>query len=509
MQKTYTTMIQVQTLKSQGLSNTSIAARLGIHRQTVATYLKLLEQVRENGTPLASIIPQKGGHRRRKIEPYQDYILERLANYPELSAKRLYKEIVKQGFNGSYRTVRRYVSSVRPCLPQRVYKPYETPPGQQAQVDWGEEWVEWDGQKTKVYVFTFVLSYSRMRYVEYVTSLDVVTFLSSLHRAFQYIQGVPQTVLFDNAKTVVSERVGSTIRFQADLLQFAATMGFQPIACWVEDPESKGKVESTVKYVRRDFFYGSTFANLEELNRRAREWCEEVNREVHSVTKRPPYEMWQEEHESLRSLPQQEPTIFRAVTARVNKACLFSFEGNQYSVPKEHARKTIRLEIYEREFRAFSGQEEIARWPRTQERGKRFLEEDHYSGRLRGKKQSVLEQAFLGMCEEAKRYLEGLVEHRGTSLREQMEKIVGFSKECTAEELARAMERAIGYGSYGYDSLKRIVTKLREAPESLPQYAETARCGEFTSPVEVEVETRELTYYAEKGGAEWTPSRTA
>lgn len=114
---------------------------------------------------------------------------------------------------------------------------------------------------------------------------------------------LPQTVLFDNAKTVVSEREGSTIPFQADLLQFAATMGFQPIACWVEDPESKGKVESTVIYVRRDFFYGSPFANLEELHRRAREWCEEVNREVHSVTKRPPYEMWQEEHESLRSLP--------------------------------------------------------------------------------------------------------------------------------------------------------------------------------------------------------------
>jgi transposase len=155
----------------------------------------------------------------------------------------------------------------------------------------------------------------RIRYVEYVASLDGIVFLNSLHRAFQYIGGVPKNILFDNAKTVVSERVGSAIGFQVDLLQYAATVGFEPKACWVEDPETKGKVESTVGYVRRDFFYGQTFSSMDDLNRKAREWCDEVNRDVHSTTQQIPYEVWLNEKEVLRPLPTQEPTIFRIVKA--------------------------------------------------------------------------------------------------------------------------------------------------------------------------------------------------
>ncbi|KRW92829.1 hypothetical protein SD51_00570 [Alicyclobacillus tengchongensis] len=349
MRETLKTMIHVQTLKDEGLTNVAIAEKLGIHRETVATYLTKMQQARDEGRPLDDIVITRS--RRNVIEPFLYHIRERLSDYPRLTAKRLFREIRDQGYPGSYRTVRRYVARLRRQLPARVYMPYETAAGEQAQVDWGhEEWI-CDGAKHKVYSFVYVLSHSRMRYVEYVTSLDSVVFLNCLYRGFEYMGGVPKKILFDNAKVVVSERGGSVVRFQADLLQFAALMRFRPDACWVEDPETKGKVESTVGYVHRDFYYGRTFTDLDTMNRQARAWCDEVNREIHTTTQEVPVERWAAERACLTPLPQKKPILFRVQRAKVNKACLFSFARNQYSVPKEYARQYVRLEIYEHEFR--------------------------------------------------------------------------------------------------------------------------------------------------------------
>jgi hypothetical protein len=121
-----------------------------------------------------------------------------------------------------------------------------------------------------------------------------------MHRAFEYIGGVPSEILFDNAKTVVSERVGGLVRFNENLLWLAATYGFTPKACWTNDPESKGKVESSIKYVKRDFYYGCSYNGLGDLNRQALEWCNEVaNCKIHSTTGEVPFERLAEERSYL------------------------------------------------------------------------------------------------------------------------------------------------------------------------------------------------------------------
>ncbi|MDY6827695.1 MAG: DDE-type integrase/transposase/recombinase [Bacillota bacterium] len=135
-----------------------------------------------------------------------------------MSADRIFKEIEKKGFTGSERTVRRYLQEVRPWS-FREDKPVNTLPGEQAQVDWGSfGTIVIDGTRYKLYAFVFTLAWSRVSYVEFVISMDTVTFLSCLHRAFEYIGGVPIEVLFDKAKTTVSERVGKIVRFNKDLL---------------------------------------------------------------------------------------------------------------------------------------------------------------------------------------------------------------------------------------------------------------------------------------------------
>lgn len=507
MRETLKTMIQVQTLKDEGLTNVAIGEKLGIHRETVAAYLTKMQQARDEGRPLDDIVITRS--RRSMIEPFLYHIRERLSDYPRLTAKRLFREIRDQGYPGSYRTVRRYVAGLRRQLPARVYMPYETAAGEQAQVDWGHE--EWfcNGVKHKVYSFVYVLSHSRMRYVEYVTSLDSVVFLNCLYRAFEYMGGVPKKILFDNAKVVVSERVGSVVRFQADLLQFEALMRFRPDACWVEDPETKGKVESTVGYVHRDFYYGRTFTDLDTMNRQARAWCDEVNREIHTTTQEVPVERWATERARLTPLPQNKPVLFRVQRAKVNKACLFSFAKNQYSVPKEYARQYVRLEIYEHEFRVLVENTEIGRWPRTTDRGRQFLVQDHYQGRFKGAKQSALEVQFRALCSEASTYLEKLRESRGNSLREQMQEIVRLSSEYSTDEMAQAMSRALQYRSFGYDVLQRILRKQRDVPGSLPQAVERSAEAQAPRLPHVGVETRDPSYYAARaGGAPWKTSST-
>lgn len=202
------------------------------------------------------------------------------------------------------------------------------------QVDWATFEVQWEDGKTEtVYAFIAILGYSRNLYVEYITSMNMATFLDCHHRAFHYFQGVPTEVIYDNARTVTEERVGSLVRFQQDLVYFASHYNFRPHACWVLDPESKGKVESSVSYVRGNFFYGRIFRNLEHLNQEARNWCVRVARRFHGTTREVPYERWKAECEVLRPLPEQSYQICKIEKRKVDKTCLISVDGNRYSVP--------------------------------------------------------------------------------------------------------------------------------------------------------------------------------
>lgn len=215
-------IVQIRELRNMGLTKKAVARRLGLDRKTVAKYWD---------GPAED--PEKTRYRQRSklTDPYLEYITERLKKLPELTAERIYREIKKLGYTGSKRTVRRCVATLRP-EGFREFKPIETLPGEQAQVDWGHcGKIDLGGCKIPLYVFAFSLSWSRVRYVEFITSLNMATFFGCMHRAFEYIGGVPAEILFDNAKTVVSERVGGIVRFNENLLWLAATYGFTPKAC--------------------------------------------------------------------------------------------------------------------------------------------------------------------------------------------------------------------------------------------------------------------------------------
>lgn len=483
------TIVDIRALRSEGLYKNNVAALLGIDRKTVAKYWD---------GPATNPEAPRYKRRKRKIDPYMDYITARLEQWPLLSAERLYQEIVAMGYDGSRRSVRRAVAEVRPKK-KREYKPFETLPGEQAQVDWGHMGrILVDGVNVPLYCFVFTLSWSRVRYVEFVTTLNMATFLGCMHRAFQYIGGVPREIVFDNAKTVVAERVGGVVRYNQNLMHMAATYGFRPRACWANDPESKGKVESSISYVKKGFFYGREFKGLDDLNAQALRWCNEIaNSKVHSTTNEVPCQRLEQERAFLQPLTVAQPLCI-IEERRVTKTQLISVEGNTYSVPPVFAQKKVRYRRYEDRIELLDGDEVVDTIRLVAGRGRRCIDDRHYPAHL-GKKERArhpLQARFEALAPSAREYLQGLAQHGPGRLREQMEQIVALAQHCSQDALEQAMQRSIAFQAFGYGRLKRILQRLEKAPQTLrtPLSRAETRSKELAA-VSVGVERRDLSYY--------------
>jgi len=287
---------------TQGRLNISeIARRTGYDRKTVLKYVT------------ASTPPQPC--RRKKItyilDPYKDYIRHRIEEYPRISAQRLHREIQTKGFPGSYSSVKQYVRSIRPEIPQPAIYRFEPKPGKQAQVDWGEcGHVEIDDSKRPLHCFAMVLGYSRMRYIEFTLRVDLPTFIQCHINAFRYFGGVTESALYDNMKQVVIKRA----------YDFSNTYGFKHYLCRIRRPQTKGKVENCIGYVKRDFFFGSCFSSFQDLNGQAHQWMERVNHSVHGTINEIPYDRLSKENlKPIDTLP--EFHIVRKETRKISRDC--------------------------------------------------------------------------------------------------------------------------------------------------------------------------------------------
>lgn len=481
-------IVKIQELKQAGLYKKTVAELLSMDRGTVAKYWNCSDPEKQRP------VYQRGSI----LDPYKDYIKERLEKWPQLSAERLFEEIKAEGYTGSNRTVRRYVTTIRP-QESREYKPYETLPGEQAQIDWGHmgEIVE-NGQRKKLYAFVFCLGWSRQRYVEFITSLNSAVFNGCVHRALNYVGGVPETILFDNAKTVVSERVGTAIRFNENLMHIALKYGFTPKACWVNDAESKGKVESNVKYVKRGFFYARDFTSVANLNNQAMEWLETVaNAKTHGTTGCIPAEQLKKEQEYLKPLPPIKEALPVTEKRKATKTALISINANKYSVPAHFARKTVSYLRYEDRIEILDDKSVVAKHQLARGKNQTIINDDHYPLHNRPAKRpkNGLQAKFEALAPEAADYLQGLSKSRHGHLREQMEKIIILAKQHDNTVISNAMERSLAFGAFGYGTLKRVIYRQIKAPRSLPEPPNNTEKSKLKTSYQVDVERRDMNYY--------------
>jgi transposase len=269
-------------LHRQGVSVSAIARRVGLDRKTVRKYIA-------SGLEPPTYGPRKP--RPTQLAPFEPYLRERVAAYPDLTGRRLHRELRERGYTGGYTAVTDFLRTVRPARPPAFERRFETPPGQRAQVDFAHFQVEFGdepGVTRVVWLFSLVLGHSRMMWARFVAHQDLQTVLRCHAAAFEALGGVPAEILYDRMKTaVLGEADVGGIAYNRVLLECARHYGFLPRACRPYRAKTKGKVERPFRYVREDFFLAGRFRNLDDLNAQLRRWLDEVaNLRTHATTGR-------------------------------------------------------------------------------------------------------------------------------------------------------------------------------------------------------------------------------
>lgn len=180
---------------------------------------------------------------------------------------------------------------------------FETPPRRQGQADWGQCWKTIAGKRTKVHLFVMTLGYSRRMYAAATSDEKMPAFLRSHEEAFNFLGGIPHEIVYDYLKSAVLGRdfKGSRFEWNPVFWDFSRYYGFRPRPHRPYRPQTKGKVESGIKYVKR-FLRGKEFRSLDDLNACLLEWIVNVaDQRLHGTTHRRPTEMFLEEKELLLS----------------------------------------------------------------------------------------------------------------------------------------------------------------------------------------------------------------
>ena len=366
-------LVMILDLHRQGLSVSAIARRAGVDRKTVRTYIaKGLEPpAYKKRAPAPSV-----------IDCFEPYLRERLEAYPALTARRLFREIKERGFSGGYSVVRDRVRELRPARTAGYEARFETPPGEQAQVDFARfevEFADEPGVKRIVWLFSMVLGYSRLIWARFVLHQDLQSFLRCHIAALEAIGGAPHTILYDRMKTaVIGEDADGLVVYNRALVDLARHYGFQPRACRPYRAKTKGKVERPFRYIREDFFLGGAFGNLDDLNDQLRHWLDTIaNARVHATTNRVVAEAFDDERASLKALPIAPYRTVLRLERRASHEGMVSVGGNLYSVPDTTRRRVFEVHVLADEIRIFEDGALVATHAPLEGRGEKRLDPSH------------------------------------------------------------------------------------------------------------------------------------
>ena len=371
-------VVLILDLHRQGLSLSAIARQSGLDRKTIRRYV-------ERGLEPPAYQPRPP--RANRIAPFQAYLRERVAAYPELTASRLHRELRGLGYDGGYTTVKVFLRGVRPDAPTGFEVRFETPPGRQAQVDFAHfrtVFTDEPGVKRVVWLFSLVLGHSRMLWGRFVPQQDMQTVLRCHAAAFEALGGAPAEILYDRMKTVVDREApqdGSDaghIVYNRTLVEFARHYGYLPKACKAYRAKTKGKVERPFRYIREDFFLGRSFRDRDDLNGQFRQWLDQVaNVRTHATTHRVVSEHFAAERPSLQPLPAGPFQAVLRLERRITKDGMVSVDGNLYSVPDTTRRRPVEVHSTADEVRILEEGKVVAVHPVMDGRGQRRITAGH------------------------------------------------------------------------------------------------------------------------------------
>ena len=363
--------MDILVLWRQGLTQRKIARRLGISRNTVKKYIE------EQTQPL---VKRERKKRQSILDSYMGNITAYLEEDESYQATWIYDQLLKMGYTGSYETVKRKVHELKERHQRIAYQRFETEPGHQGQVDFGEFQIrQADGSIRKVYLFSMILGYSRKIYGEFIGQCDLPAFLDCHIHAFEYFGGVPDEILYDRMRNVFIGKIGGKDKFNDTLVGFAYHYGFKPkvapaYAAWV-----KGKVERPYRFIREGFWRGYGYSCIETANRDLAAWLEQKEDRIHGTTHERVSERFKRERPCLNRLPHTFFDTSYRIYRKVYKDCTFRFDSNSYVVPHTLVGETVTLRVKGGSMRIFHGNTLIVTYAIPDSKGhliqdKRFYE---------------------------------------------------------------------------------------------------------------------------------------
>jgi transposase len=443
----------IKTLFDKGYNKSQIAGMLEIDRGTVREVLKRIEDGKEIKRKSVPTI----------LDPYKDIINTKLTQ--ELSAKRIYQDLKDDGYTGSYDSIKRYAREFKKNNAE-IFMVNHTLPGEEAQVDFGYigKIPDPEGMFKKAWVFCMILSYSRLMYCEIVFNQEVKTFIQCHEHAFQYFSGVPKTVKIDNLKAAILQANFYEPVYQREYRLFAEYYSFSSIPCRIKTPTDKAKIESGVKYVKKNFFKGRNLKTFELYEEKLNNWLKNIcNSRIHGTTKKIPNKVFaQEEKAALNQLPAKNYSFCSWITRKVNNNCHLCFDCNFYSVPYEFVEKEVSLQVSDKIIKIYGNNELIATHLRLSGKGNFSTNNAHYPS-YKIKTKTEFQFTYRRKMEEigpyALQFFDQLLIEQGNYWGKPIYGILKLKEKYCNEKIEKACMRALTFGSLKYQTIKSICEK--------------------------------------------------
>lgn len=366
---------QIRGLSAQGWGAKRIAKELGIARNTVKRYVR--------GGAAAAV--QARPNARALDDAQRERAVELFGKVAEGNAVVVHRELVREGASATVRTVQRVVAQERRAKHAAAVASvrYETAPGHQTQVDFGQKKVVIAGTLVTVHLLVATLCYSRRVFVKAFLGERTAEWLDGIAAAFRRFGGVTQVLLCDRARCLVAstDRATGAAVFTPALVQFCRDWSLSPRACAPYRARTKGKVESGVKYVKRNALAGRTFESFAALEAHLAQWMDEADLRVHGTTHEQPLARYErDERTALRPLADVRPHHVRVVQRRVANDAFVDVDTVRYSVPYRLVCDRVEVWVDAEGVRVLHGGVQVALHARSFEPHARVVDPEHHRG---------------------------------------------------------------------------------------------------------------------------------
>lgn len=505
--------IEIQHLKEKGFSNSKISKMLNISRPTVIKYI--------NMSPDEFNLEMKSRNQRsKKPDIYHNDILVWLREYPEMTAAQIYdwlEEKYKEvKFNES--TTRNYVRWIRKeydipkGIETRQYGAPDDPPlGKQVQVDFGEIKVHSStGNSIKLFVMCFVLSNSRYKYCEWQDRPFTTEDIIKIHEnAFDFYGGMPQEIVYDQDHLILTSENHGDLVYTHAFANYLKNRKFKVYMCRKADPESKGRIENVVGYVKNNFAIHRKFYNLDRWNEDCYKWLNRRgNGKIHSTTRKIPAEVFIEEQKHLQPVLKKIKfnSLSLSLTYQVRKDNTVPISGNRYSVPRGTYKgpntyvKVSKIENRLLIIMDINSDKELARYGIPSSKGNLLGNNNHK--RDNSIKISALLSSTIELFidkEKAASFLEKIYKEKPRYIRDQLSQVKSAVKDSTPEVIDKALNFCIRNHLYNSVDFKDAICHYaKNAPQ------ENVKCideiiplsAESLEKIKIKPEVRNVSDYA-------------